>query len=227
MQKSMTIQIHESWKKELIEEFEKPYFSEIKSFLESEIKSGKTIYPHPKNIFHIFNIVPFSEVRVVILGQDPYHGPWQAHGMSFSVREWTKIPPSLRNIYKEISSEYDIVFSENWDLTPWAEQWVFLLNAILTVEAHKPASHSKIGWENFTDAVIKKISEEREGVVFLLWGNFARTKKSLINTSKHLVLESPHPSPFSAHSWFFGCDHFKEVNIYLKENWEKEIDWSN
>ena len=221
----MSIKIEDSWKNILSEEFEKPYFSEIKSFLQDEIESGKTIYPHPKNIFHIFNIVPFEKVRVVILGQDPYHNVWQAHGMSFSVREWTKIPPSLRNMYKEIGEEFGIEFWENWDLTPWTEQWVFLLNAILTVEAHKAASHSKIGWENFTDAVIKKISDEREGVVFLLWGNFARSKKSLINISKHLVLEAPHPSPFSAHSWFFGCNHFKKVNEYLKENGEKEIDW--
>ncbi len=222
----MPIEIGSSWKKELSEEFKKPYFSEIRTFLKSEIESWKTIYPHPSNIFHIFNIIPFEKVRVVILGQDPYHGPGQAHGMSFSVREGTKIPPSLRNIYKEISYEYeDIEFSENGDLTTWAQQWVFLLNAILTVEASKPASHSKIGWENFTDAVIKRISSEREGVVFLLWGNFAKTKRPLIDPSRHLVLEAPHPSPFSAHSGFFGCDHFKKVNAYLRENGEKEIDW--
>lgn len=222
----MPIEIESSWKKELSEEFEKPYFSEIRAFLKHEIESGKTIYPHPKNIFHIFNVVPFEKVRVVILGQDPYHNTWQAHGMSFSVRAGTKIPPSLKNIYKEISYEYeDIGFSENGDLTPWTQQWVFLLNAILTVEASKPASHSKIGWENFTNAVIKRISSEREGVIFLLWGNFAKTKRPLIDPSRHLVLEAPHPSPFSAHSWFFGCDHFKKVNAYLKENGEEEIDW--
>lgn len=221
----MTIQIEESWKAVLKEEFEKSYFWDIRSFLKKEIDAWKTIYPHPKNIFHIFNTIPFEKVRVVILWQDPYHGPWQAHGMSFSVRAWVKIPPSLRNMYKEIGEEFGIEFWESWDLTPWAKQWVFLLNAILTVEASKPASHSKIGWENFTDAVIKKISDEREGIVFLLWGNFARSKKSLINISKHLVLEAPHPSPFSAHSGFFGCDHFKKVNEYLKENGEQVIDW--
>lgn len=184
------------------------------------------LYPHPKNIFAALSSCPVEEVKVVILGQDPYHGLGQAHGLSFSVQDWVKLPPSLQNIYKELKLEYpEFEIPNSGNLTHWAEQGVLLLNSILTVEAGKPASHSKIGWETFTDSIISKLSQEREGLIFLLWGNFARSKKVLIDTQKHFVLEAPHPSPFSAHSGFFGCGHFKKVNEILKERAEKEIIW--
>jgi uracil-DNA glycosylase len=222
----MVIPLDDSWIKVLKEEFQKTYFQDIKKFLVAEIEIGKTIYPHPKNIFAVLNTTPLSQVKVVILGQDPYHGVGQAHGLSFSVQEGIKIPPSLQNIYKELKLEYsDFQIPLSGNLTHWAQKWILLLNSILTVESGKPASHSKIGWETFTDSIISEISQRKEGVVFLLWGNFARGKKVLIDTKKHLVLEAHHPSPFSAHSWFFGCGHFMKANDYLKERWEKEIEW--
>ncbi len=222
----MNIQLETSWKKALSESFEKTYFQDIKSFLTTEISSGKIIYPHPKNIFAALNETPFSQVRVVILWQDPYHWTGQAHGLSFSVQDGVKIPPSLQNIYKELKLEYpDYTIPSFGNLTAWTEQGVLLLNSILTVEAGKPASHSKIGWEIFTDTIISKISQEREGIIFLLWGNFARSKKVFIDTTKHFILEAPHPSPFSAHSGFFGCGHFKKVNEILRERGEVEIRW--
>lgn len=222
----MNIQLEDSWKEILSEECKKLYFSDIKSFLVSEIQAWKTLYPHPKNIFRALDICPFQDVKVVILGQDPYHGVGQAHGLSFSVQDGVKIPPSLKNIYKELQLEYpEFQVPESWNLTHWAHQGVLLLNSILTVEASQPASHSKIGWEQFTDSIISKLSWERENIIFLLWGNFARSKKTLIDTSKHFILEAPHPSPFSARTWFFGCGHFKKVNEILKEKWEKEIIW--
>ena len=222
----MPIEIESSWRKLLFEEFKKPYFWEIKKFLESEIKAGKTIYPQQDNIFAAFNTTPADNVKVVILWQDPYHGAWQAHGLSFSVEEWIKIPSSLRNIYKELSLEYpDYKTPTSGNLTHWSKQWVLMLNSILTVEAERPASHSKIGWSDFTDAVISNISESREWIIFLLWGNYSRSKKVLIDSNKHFILESPHPSPFSAHSWFFGNNHFREVNRILKAQKKEEIIW--
>lgn len=222
----MNIQINESWKKLLAEEFEKPYFGEIKSFLKKEIEAGKTIYPHQSNIFAAFDATPLSNLKVVILGQDPYHGQGQAHGLSFSVQDGVKVPPSLKNMYKEIKNEYpDFEIPKGGNLTHWAEQGVLMLNSILTVEARKPASHSKIWWEEFTDSVIKNISNSCEGIIFLLWWNFSRWKKALIDTDKHFILESPHPSPFSAHSWFFWNGHFKQVNKILKKEGKEEVVW--
>lgn len=226
------VQIEPSWKELLREEFKKPYFSKIWSFLKAEIEAGKIIYPKQDDIFRALNTTPASNVKVVILWQDPYHGAWQAHGLSFSVQEWVKIPPSLRNIYKELEAEWfygtgalGVPVPSSWDLTHWAEQWVLMLNSILTVEASRPASHSKIGWEDFTDSVIQKISDSQDGIIFLLWGNFARWKKALIDQEKHFILESPHPSPFSAHSGFFGNGYFKKVNEILKERGKEEIKW--
>ncbi|MCH8518428.1 uracil-DNA glycosylase [Candidatus Gracilibacteria bacterium] len=222
----MNIQLEASWKETLAGEFEKTYFQDIKSFLVSEIQAGKIIYPHPKNIFTALNICPLHAVKVVILGQDPYHGEGQAHGLSFSVQDGIKLPPSLRNIYKELKLEYpDFQIPESGSLTHWAEQGVLLLNSILTVESGNPASHSRIGWEIFTDAIISELSLRQTGIIFLLWGSFARSKKTLIDPSRHHILEAPHPSPFSAHSGFFGCGHFTRVNEILAERGEKEIEW--
>lgn len=222
----MTLKLETSWKKLLSGEFEKPYFWEIKSFLKSEIEAGKTIYPHPKNIFAAFDHTPVDNLKVVILGQDPYHGEWQAHGLSFSVQKWVKTPPSLKNMYKEIKNEYpDFEIPEHGNLEHWAEQGVLLLNSILTVEKSKPASHAKCWWTDFTDVVLQKISDSQNGIIFVLWGNFSRWKKTLIDENKHFILESPHPSPFSAHSWFFGNGHFKEINRILKESGKEEIEW--
>jgi len=209
-----------SWQSVIWTELSKQYFKDIKYFLAWEAKTWKTIYPDTKNIFNALNTTDFDKIKVVILGQDPYHWKWQAHGLSFSVPEWVKIPPSLRNIYKEIWVERD-----SWNLTAWAQQWVLLLNAILTVEAWKPASHTKIWWWQFTDDIIQQISEKREWVVFLLWWAFAQQKKELIDSDKHLILTAPHPSPFSAYKWFFWCWHFTQVNTYLKDRWESEIEW--
>jgi len=222
----MVVQIESSWKNLLSEEFEKEYFKNIQSFLKSEIENGKTIYPHPKNIFAAFEATPVDAVKVVILGQDPYHGAGQAHGLSFSVQNGVKVPPSLKNMYKEIHSEYpDFTIPESGNLTHWTKQGVLLLNSILTVEASKPASHAKSWWAEFTDSVLQKLSESREWIIFVLWGNFARWKKELINSDKHFILESPHPSPFSAHNGFFWNGHFKEINSILKKQWKKEILW--
>ena len=222
----MSIQIESSWKELLSDEFEKNYFWEIKAFLKAEIEAWKVIFPEPKNIFNAFNHCPVEKLKVVILGQDPYHGEGQAHGLSFSVQDWVKHPPSLRNIFQEIQNEYpNFQTPEGGNLEKWADQWILLLNSILTVEKSLPASHSKIGWEDFTDAVISKISQETEDVIFVLWGNFARSKKILIDTQKHHVLESPHPSPFSAHQGFYGNGHFKKINEIMREQWEKEIIW--
>ena len=213
-------QLSPSWKSAIWSELNKQYFLDIQNFLKSEIKSAKTIYPQQDDIFNALKLTDFNDIKVVILGQDPYHGPWQAHGLSFSVQEWVKVPPSLKNIYKEIW-----VDRESWDLTSWAKQWVLLLNAILTVEAWQPASHSKIWWWNFTDEIIRQISAKQEWVIFLLWWAFAGAKKELIDINKHLILTAPHPSPLSAYKWFFWCWHFTQVNEYLKEKWESEIMW--
>jgi uracil-DNA glycosylase len=183
------------------------------------------VYPAGGLIFNAFDTTPFQDVKVVILGQDPYHNPGEAMGLSFSVPQGIKTPPSLQNIYKEINADLALSIPTHGDLTSWAEQGVFLLNAILTVEKNLPASHQKIGWQFFTDAIIKKLSTERAGIVFMLWGNFAKKKKELIDTSKHLVLEAAHPSPLAGGA-FFGCKHFSQANDYLKKNGAKTIDWS-
>ena len=218
------IRIEESWKQALTSEFERPYFQTLATFLKNEIAQGKTIYPPGPLIFNAFDTTPFAHVKVVILGQDPYHNPGEAMGLSFSVPKGVKIPPSLHNIYKEIESDLGFPRPQHGDLTAWAEQGVFLLNAMLTVEKNRAASHQQIGWQFFTDAVIKKLSSEREHLVFMLWGNFAKRKKELIDRDKHLVLESAHPSPLAGNA-FSGCRHFSKANNYLITNGLEPIDW--
>ncbi len=219
------IQIEESWKDALADEFHKDYFATIKEKLIEEKKQQHAIYPPGNLIFNAFNTTPFDRVKIVILWQDPYHGPGQAMGLSFSVPEGIALPPSLKNIYQEIHEDIWLAVPKTGDLTPWAEQGVLLLNAILTVRANQPASHQQLGRQQFTDSVIKTISDQKEHVVFMLRGNFAKGKKALIDTTKHLVLESPHPSPFSVHSGFFGCKHFSKANEYLQEHGLEPIDW--
>jgi len=219
------IQMHESWKTALKAEFEKPYFAELKRFLQAEKAAGKTIYPPGSLIFNAFNSTPFDQVRIVILGQDPYHGPGQAHGLCFSVQHGVKPPPSLVNIYKELQSDMGITLPTHGCLQSWTTQGVFLLNAILTVEANKPASHQKKGWEEFTNAAIQQLSLQREGLIFMLWGNFAQQKATLIDERKHTILKAPHPSPFSAHTGFLGCGHFSKANAILTARGESPVKW--
>ena len=219
------VKIHESWKHALQWEFEKPYFCELSQFVKNEILAGKIIYPPPRNIFAAMDMTPFEKVRVVILGQDPYHGPGQAHGLAFSVQEWVRNPPSLMNIFKEIQSDIGSPTPRNGDLSRWSEQWVLLLNTTLTVEAGKPMSHAGKWWEDFTDAIIRTLSDKRDFLIFLLWWSHAQKKKSLIDTQKHAVLEAPHPSPLSAHRGFLGCGHFSKTNALLREHNMTEIDW--
>jgi len=223
--KKKEVQIEESWKAVLNTEFEKPYFANIKKSLMDDKQKGIAIYPAGPLVFNAFNTTSFNNVKVVILGQDPYHGKGQAHGLSFSVPEGIKAPPSLKNIFKEIQSDLNIEPPEHGNLTTWAKQGVFLLNAMLTVRASQPASHQKIGWQNFTNAVINTLSDKREGLVFMLWGRFAQNKSELIDHTKHLVLKAAHPSPFSAHNGFFGCQHFSKANTYLKAQGLDEIKW--
>ena len=221
----MDVKIHESWKNILQQEFDKPYFGKLVEFLHREKREKKTIYPPGPKIFNAFDLTPFENVRVVILGQDPYHGPGQAEGLSFSVPHGVKLPPSLQNIYKEIESDTGIsTAGRDGSLEHWAEQGVFLLNAVLTVRASEPTSHSKIGWTTFTDSVIKAISDHKEGVVFLLWGNYARSKRDLIDHQRHYVLEAAHPSPL-ARGAFFGCKHFSKTNNILLGRGENPINW--
>lgn len=215
--------MHESWKPFLKSEFEKPYFRELSKFLH-EAYDTRTIFPPKSKVFRAF-ATDLNEVKVVILGQDPYHTPGAAEGLAFSVPTTEKIPPSLVNIYKEIDSDIGKHTNASGHLDNWQEQGVLLLNTVLTVEAHRPKSHSGKGWEIFTTEVIKYLNEKRPHLVFMLWGRDARNKKSLIDTSKHLVLEAPHPSPLSAHAGFFGCKHFSKCNEFLKNNNEKEIVW--
>jgi len=217
--------ISKDWLEIIETETKKSYFDEINTKINDDLNAWITIYPPINMVFNAFEKTPFENIKVVILWQDPYHWDGQAQGFCFSVPEWTKLPPSLKNIYKEINNSLQIDNKNNGDLTPWTKQWVFLLNAILTVQAWNPASHSKIGWEKFTNEIIKKISEKQDKIVFLLWWAFAISKKSLIDTNKHIVLESPHPSPFSAHRWFLWNNHFKKTNEILKNWWKKEIDW--
>ncbi len=218
----MNVKIEKSWKKVLKNEFESLWFEELSDFIREQYASGTPIYPPPGKIFEACARTPFDKVRVVILGQDPYHGPGQAMGLSFSVQENIPNPPSLKNIFKEIESDLGnkaiAQTKGGGDLTLWAKQGVLLLNATLTVEKGKAASHSDKGWQNLTDAMIRHLSDKRTGIVFLLWGNFARKKKDLIDQSKHHILESPHPSPLSAHAGFFGCKHFSKCNMILKDN---------
>jgi len=222
----MIVKIDSSWKKYLKSEFDKPYFHQIVTFIKSEMAVGKTIYPKGSLIFNAFNITPFEKVAVVIIGQDPYHGKNQAHGLSFSVPKGMKAPPSLVNIFKELKNDVGLTIdNNNGDLTSWAKQGVLLLNAALTVRAGEPFSHAKYGWADFTDAVIKKISDEKEGVVFILWGKFAQQKQSMIDEGKHFILTSPHPSPFSADKGFFGCKHFSKTNQFLIKSGKDPIDW--
>ena len=221
----MDIQIEESWKEVLKEEFQKIYFQHIITFLKAEKASGKIIYPPGSLIFNSFKQTPFSEVKVVIIGQDPYHNKGQAHGLSFSDPPGVGKPPSLLNIFKELQNDLGIEISENGNLEKWATQGVLLLNASLTVRQNEPGSHAQIGWLQFTDKVIKKISDEKEGVIFLLWGKFAQEKQALIDETKHFVLKAAHPSPFSASNGFFGCKHFSKTNELLMKQHKNPIDW--
>ena len=220
------ILLSESWKKKLISEFEKSYMLKLRAFLVQEIRLKKCIYPSPREYFLAFNAVSFEKVKVVILGQDPYHGLGQAHGLSFSVRPPTRIPPSLRNIFKELEADIGIVKPKNGCLTSWANQGVLLLNTTLTVEAGKAGSHQNRGWEIFTDRVISLLNKERKDLVFMLWGSFAQNKAVFVDQKKHLILKAPHPSPFSADRGFFGCAHFSKANAYLKTRGKKEINWN-
>jgi uracil-DNA glycosylase len=220
----MEVKIADSWKQHLQGEFAQPYFTALADFVRREYLSA-TVYPPGREIFKAFDSCPFEEVKVVILGQDPYHGAGQANGLCFSVRAGITMPPSLVNIFKEIQSDLGKPFPPNGDLGRWAKQGVLLLNATLTVRASSPGSHQNKGWEPFTDAVIRVIAEQRENIVFLLWGAYAQKKGQMIDRNKHLVLQAPHPSPFSADRGFFGCRHFSQTNAYLRSKGMREIDW--
>jgi uracil-DNA glycosylase len=221
----MEINIEPSWKALLKQEFEQPYFAEVVHFLKQEKSNGKVIYPPGQLIFNAFAHTPVSKVKVVILGQDPYHNPGQAHGLSFSVPLGVPPPPSLVNIFKELKEDLGQPIPTHGNLEKWANEGVLLLNASLTVEVNKPMSHKEIGWHKFTDSVIKTISNYKEHVVFILWGGFARTKEPLIDKNKHLILTSAHPSPLSAHNGFFGCRHFSKANNWLQEQGVTPINW--
>jgi len=214
-----------SWQARLGEELEKDYMHELRAFLVSEKQAGKILYPPMPQLFNAFELTPFEQVKVVILGQDPYHGPGQAHGLCFSVQKGVRPPPSLKNIFKEINSELGIESADNGCLTTWAEQGVLLLNSVLTVEKSNAGSHKDKGWESFTDRVITVLNEQHEGLVFLLWGKYAQDKASVIDRARHQVLMSPHPSPFSAHRGFLGNGHFVEANDYLQAQGKTPIDW--
>jgi uracil-DNA glycosylase len=222
----MDVAIESSWKEELKEEFDKPYFEKIVQFLKEEKKAGKIIYPPGKLIFNAFECTPFSQLKVVIIGQDPYHNPGQAHGLCFSVPDKVPPPPSLVNIFKELRDDLEIPFPQTGNLERWARQGVLLLNAALTVEANKPMSHSEVGWHQFTNEVISRISARKENIVFMLWGKFAQNKETLIDGGKHKILKAAHPSPLSAHNGFFGCKHFSKTNNHLRDMGEKLIDWN-
>ena len=222
----MSIQFENSWQEILKEELDKKYMINLHSFLQIRRKEGHTIFPPNNLIFNAFNHTPFDQVKVVIIGQDPYHGQKQAHGLAFSVQKGMQIPPSLQNIFKELQSEYnDFQIPHHGDLSSWADQGVLLMNVTLTVEASKTGSHQNQGWEIFTDRIIQIISEKRNRIVFLLWGKYAQAKAGLIDHNKHLILTAAHPSPFSAYHGFFGCNHFILTNKYLEKNGEKGIDW--
>lgn len=219
------IQLEASWLAELEDEFEQEYMQKLKSFLRQEKAAGKQIYPLGKQIFNALNTTPLNRVKVVILGQDPYHGPGQAHGLCFSVQPGVDIPPSLMNIYKELQADLEIAPASHGCLTSWAEQGVLLLNAVLTVERSRAASHQGKGWEQFTDKIVHVLNDKCEGLVFLLWGSYAQKKGHFIDRKKHLVLQSPHPSPLSAHRGFLGNRHFSQVNTYLQEHGKVPVNW--
>ncbi len=222
----MTIQLEKSWKEVLAKEFEKDYMNSLRYFLQKEQSEGRVIYPPNKSIFNAFEHTPFDKVKVVILGQDPYHGANQAHGLSFSVQKGIGIPPSLQNIFKELQKEFPgYNYPIHGDLTKWADQGVLLLNATLTVQLNTAGSHQKKGWELFTDRAIKELSDKKNGIIFLLWGKYAQVKAELIDETKHYILKAAHPSPFSAHNGFFGCNHFAKVNELLEKDGQKPIDW--
>lgn len=221
----MDVKIEASWKEEMQEEFNKSYFENIVEFLKAEKQLKKTIYPPGSEIFNAFNKTPFDKVKVLLLGQDPYHGPGQAHGLCFSVKKEVAFPPSLVNIFKELHDDIGVPVPRSGDLSHWAEQGVFLLNASLTVRAGEPMSHAKIGWATFTNEVIKHVSDKKENIVFLLWGKFAQEKEILIDTRKHKILKAAHPSPLSASNGFFGCRHFSKTNDYLMKYNIDPIDW--
>ncbi|MEK6781538.1 MAG: uracil-DNA glycosylase [Bacteroidota bacterium] len=221
---AIDVKIEQAWKEKLRGEFEKAYFQELTGFIKQEYRT-QTIYPPGKEIFRAFDCCDFNDLKVVIIGQDPYHGPGQANGLCFSVRDGIRMPPSLLNIFKEIQNDLSKPIPQSGDLERWAKQGVLLLNATLTVRSSVPGSHQYKGWESFTDAVIKKISNEKDHVVFMLWGAYAQQKGELIDRSKHYVLMSAHPSPFSANRGFFGCKHFSKANDYLKSKGLKEIEW--
>ena len=220
------IRLHDSWSVRLRDEFSAPYMQSLRSFLVGQINQGKTIYPMPKDWFAALDAVPLDRVRVVILGQDPYHGPGQAHGLSFSVPIGTSLPPSLVNIFKELKSDLQIRLSGNECLLPWASQGVLLLNSVLTVEAARPASHQGKGWEIFTDRIVERLACERRGLVFVLWGSYAQRKGAFIDRKRHSVIESPHPSPLSAYRGFFGSRPFSKINSLLEKQGETPINWS-
>lgn len=217
----------DAWQQQVGEQFAMPYMSELKAFLQAEKQAGKTIFPAGSDIFNSLNRTPFERVKVVIIGQDPYHGPGQAHGFSFSVLPGVKIPPSLRNIYKELQQDIGLPAPSHGCLTSWADQGVLLLNAVLTVEQGNAGAHQGKGWEAFTDAVIKVLNEKRERLVFMLWGSYAHKKGKFLDTERHLVLKSVHPSPLSAHRGFLGCGHFSQCNTYLNDTNQTPIDWAS
>ncbi|MGI8952205.1 MAG: uracil-DNA glycosylase [Chitinophagaceae bacterium] len=221
----MDVKIEESWKEVLQHEFQKTYFQQITAFLKTEKAQGKIIYPPGSLIFNAFEKTPYNKLKVVLIGQDPYHGAGQAHGLCFSVPDGVTPPPSLINIFKELQNDIGIKIPASGNLSAWAEQGILLLNAVLTVRANEPASHAKIGWMNFTDAVIKKISDKKRGIVFLLWGKFAQDKQALIDATKHHILKAAHPSPFSADKGFFGCKHFSKTNQLLIQEGINPVDW--
>ena len=220
------MQLEPSWLAQLESEFDQPYMQKLRSFLRAEKAAGKRIFPPGNEFFNAFDHTPLDKVKVVILGQDPYHGEGQAHGLCFSVRPGVKVPPSLQNIYKEINAELDLPIPSHGHLTSWADQGVLLLNSVLSVECAQAASHQGQGWETFTDKVIEVINTRREGVVFMLWGSYAQRKGAIIDTERHCVLKAPHPSPLSAHRGFFGCGHFKAANDYLQSRGVAPLDWS-
>jgi uracil-DNA glycosylase len=220
----MDVKLEPSWKQHLAQEFDEQYFKDLTIFVTREYAEA-TVYPSPKFIFRAFELTPFDAVKVVILGQDPYHGEGQANGLSFAVNDGVRLPPSLKNIYKELEADLGASPNQSGDLSRWATQGVLLLNATLTVRGAAPGSHQNRGWEQFTDAVIRLLSEKREGLVFILWGNYARSKGAHIDRAKHCVIESPHPSPFSAHNGFFGSRPFSKTNEYLVSQGKRPIDW--
>lgn len=225
MTEKRNVQIDATWKRALDDEFEQDYMQALRDFLCQEKKAGKSIYPPGDKIFNAFNLTPFDQVKVVIIGQDPYHGSGQAHGLCFSVQPGVKLPPSLQNIYKQLNNEYGLEFGASGCLESWARQGVLLLNAVLTVEKGKAGSHQGKGWEQFTDKVISLLNKEHDGLVFMLWGTYAQNKGQIIDQQRHLVLKSPHPSPFSAYKGFLGNGHFKRANEYLRSQGRDPIDW--